>query len=146
MNRMLTIAWKEMLQARRDHLTMAMMVGIPVLQLLLFGYAINTDIRNIATVIYDQDYSTESRDFVRRMEATRFYRVVGYVDSYEQIGVALRSRKAMVGLIVPPRFGANVEAGRSAQLQLVVDGSDPQVVASATDTAVSLAAARSSAR
>ena len=144
MNRMLSIAWKEMLQARRDHLTMGMMVGIPVLQLLLFGYAINTDIRNIATVVYDQDYSTESRGFVRRMEATGFYRVLGYVDSYEQIGVALRSRKAMVALVVPPRFGASVEAGRSAQLQLVVDGSDPQVVAAATDTALSLAAARSS--
>jgi ABC-2 type transport system permease protein len=95
--------------------------------------------------VYDQDLSAESRGFVRRMEATGFYRIVGHVAGYEEIGVALRSRDAMVALIVPPRFGADVEAGRTAQLQLVVDGSDPQVVASATDTAVSLAAARSSA-
>lgn len=145
MNRMLSIAWKEMIQLRRDRLTMGMMFGIPIIQLLLFGYAINTDVRNIATVIYDQDHSAESRGFVRRMEATGFYDVVGHVDGYEQIGVALRSREAMVALVVPPRFGAEVEAGRTAQLQLVVDGSDPQVVASATDTAISLAAARSSA-
>jgi len=144
MNRMLSIAWKEMIQARRDHLTMAMMVGIPVIQLLLFGYAINTDIRNIATVIYDQDHSAESRGFVRRMEATGFYKVVGHVEGYDQIGVALRARQAMVALVVPPRFGADVEAGRRAQLQLVVDGSDPQVVASATNTATSLASSRSS--
>jgi len=144
MNRMLAIAWKEMIQARRDRLTMGMMIGIPIIQLLLFGYAINTDVRNIATVIYDQDHSEESRGFVRRMEATGFYEVVGRVESYEEIGVALRSRQAMVALVVPPRFGAEVEAGRVAQLQLVVDGSDPQVVASATDTALSLAAARSS--
>jgi len=143
-NRMLAIAWKEMIQARRDRLTMGMMVGLPIIQLLLFGYAINTDVRNIATVIYDQDHSAESRGFVRRMEATGFYDVVGHVDGYEQIGVALRSREAMVALVVPPRFGAEVEAGRTAQLQLVVDGSDPQVVASATDTAMSLASARSS--
>lgn len=142
---MLSIAWKELLQARRDRLTMGMMVGIPVIQLLLFGYAIDTDVRNIATVVYDQDHSTESRGFVRRMEATGFYVVVGHVESYEQIGVALRSREAMVALVIPPRFGAEVEAGRTAQLQLVVDGSDPQVVASATNTATSLAAARSSA-
>ncbi|MBW2159722.1 MAG: ABC transporter permease [Deltaproteobacteria bacterium] len=141
---MLAIAWKEMIQARRDRLTMGMMVGLPIIQLLLFGYAINTDVRNIATVIYDQDHSAESRGFVRRMEATGFYDVVGHVDGYEQIGVALRSREAMVALVVPPRFGAEVEAGRTAQLQLVVDGSDPQVVASATDTAMSLASARSS--
>ena len=144
MNRMLAIAWKEMIQARRDRLTMGMMVGLPILQLLLFGYAINTDVRNIATVIYDQDHSAESRGFVRRMEATGFYDIVGHVDGYEQIGVALRSREAMVALIVPPRFGAEVEAGRTVQLQLVVDGSDPQVVAAATDTAMALASARSS--
>jgi ABC-2 type transport system permease protein len=144
MSRMFAIAWKETIQARRDRLTMAMMVGIPIIQLLLFGYAINTDVRNIATVVYDQDYSAESRGFVRRMEATGFYDIVGHVDSYEEIGIALRSREAMVALIVPPRFGAEVEAGRTAQLQLVVDGSDPQVVASATDTAMSLASARSS--
>jgi ABC-2 type transport system permease protein len=144
MSRMFAIAWKETIQARRDRLTMAMMVGIPIIQLLLFSYAINTDVRNIATVVYDQDYSAESRGFVRRMEATGFYDIVGHVDSYEEIGIALRSREAMVALIVPPRFGAEVEAGRTAQLQLVVDGSDPQVVASATDTAMSLASARSS--
>ena len=100
---MLSIAWKEMIQARRDHLTMGMMVGIPVIQLLLFGYAINTDVRHMATVVYDQDHSAESRGFVRRMEATGFYDVVGHVDGYEQIGVALRSRQAMVALVVPPR-------------------------------------------
>jgi len=141
--RLLAIAWKELIQMRRDRLTMAMMVGIPVLQLLLFGYAINTDIRNMTTVVFDQDYSAESRGFVRRMEATGFYKVVGHVRSYEDIGVALRSRDAMVALVVPTRFGADVEAGRPSTLQLVVDGSDPQVVASATDTALSLASARS---
>lgn len=145
MNRMLSIAWKEMIQARRDRLTMGMMVGVPIIQLLLFGYAINTDVRNIATVVYDQDHSAESRGFVRRMEATGFYEVVGHVASYDEIGVALRSRDAMVALVVPPRFGAEVEAGRAAQLQLVVDGSDPQTVASATNTAMSLASARSAA-
>ena len=121
MSRMLSIAWKEMIQARRDRLTMGMMVGIPIIQLLLFGYAINTDVRNIATVVYDQDHSAESRGFVRRMEATGFYDIVGHVESYEEIGIALRSREAMVALVVPPRFGAEVEAGRVAPLQLVVD-------------------------
>ncbi|MGB8222297.1 MAG: ABC transporter permease [Polyangiales bacterium] len=143
MNRLLAIAWKELIQMRRDRLTMGMMVGIPLIQLLLFGYAINTDIRDIATVVYDQDYSEESRGFVRRMEATGFYEVVGRVESYDQVGEALRSRRAMVGLVVPPRFGAEVEAGRTGQLQLIVDGSDPQVVANATQTATSLAASRS---
>ncbi len=145
MSRFLAIAWKELIQVRRDRLSMGIMVGIPVIQLLLFGYAINTDVRDIHTVVYDQDQSAQSRDFTRRMEATGFYEIVGYVRSYDEIGIALRSGDASVALVVPPRFAEDVGAGRSAQLQLVVDGSDPQIVASATDTAVSLASARSAA-
>jgi ABC-2 type transport system permease protein len=145
MRRFVAIAWKELIQLRRDRLSMGMMIGIPLMQLLLFGYAINTDVRDIHTVVYDQDQSAESRGFARRMEATGFYQIVGQVDSYDEIGVALRSKEVRVALVVPPGFAEDIEAGRSAQLQLVVDGSDPQIVASATNTAVSLAAARSAA-
>ena len=59
--RLFIIAWKELLQLRRDRLTLAMMAVLPILQLLLFGYAINTDVRHMPTVIYDQDRSAESR-------------------------------------------------------------------------------------
>ena len=72
MNRLLAIAWKELIQLRRDRLTLAMMAALPVIQLLLFGYAINTDVRHIPTIVYDQDRSTQSRDFARRMAATGF--------------------------------------------------------------------------
>jgi len=142
MNRLLAIAWKELIQLRRDRLTLAMMGALPVIQLLLFGYAINTDVRHIQTVVYDQDRSAQSRDFVQRMVATGFYDLVGEVQSYDEISRAMRSREASVALVVPPRFGADLLGGRTGRLQLVVDGSDPQTVASATNTAASLAAAR----
>lgn len=142
MNRLLAIAWKELLQLRRDRLTLAMMVALPVLQLLLFGYAIDTDVRHIPTVVFDQDRSAESRDLARSMEATGFYDVVGHVRSYDAIQKALRARDASVALVVPPDFSANLSAGRTAEVQLVVDGSDPQTVASATNTAASLVSAR----
>jgi ABC-2 type transport system permease protein len=141
--RALVIAWKELLQLRRDRMTLAMMVVLPVMQLLLFGYAINTDVRNIPTVVYDQDASAESRDLARSLEATGFYRLVGNVRSYGEIEAALREGSARVALVVPPRYASNLALGRPAQVQLVVDGSDPQTVASATNTAASLVAARS---
>jgi ABC-2 type transport system permease protein len=119
-----------------------MMVGIPVMQLLLFGYAINTDVRHIATVIYDQDHSAESRDLLFRMEATGFYSFAGAVRDYGEIARALRSGRAHVAIVVPTRFGERLRAGRPVQVQLVVDGSDPQTVASATNTAASLVASR----
>jgi ABC-2 type transport system permease protein len=137
------IAWKELLQLRRDRLTLAMMLALPVVQLLLFGYAINTDVRHLPMVVYDQDESAQSRDLWRTLEATGFYDVRGHVRGYDEIDRVLRSGDARVALVVPPRFGADVGSARPTTVQLVVDGSDPQVVASATNTAASLVAARS---
>src|SRR5262245_52790081 len=142
--RPLVIAWKELLQLRRDRLTLGMTVMMPLMQLLLFGYAINTDVRHIPTVVFDQDVSAESRDLARSLEATGFYTLVGQVTGYPEIDRALRSGRARVGLVVPTRFASDLESGRPTKIGLIVDGSDPQTVASATNTAASLIAARSS--
>jgi ABC-2 type transport system permease protein len=143
LSRLWSVAVKEVLQLRRDRLTMAMMVALPVVQLTLFGYAIDTDVRHIPTVVYDQDGSALSRDFARSLQATGFYDLAGEVRGYEDIDRALRSGAARVALVVPPRWSADLVRGRPAPLQLVVDGSDPQTVASATNTAAALAQARS---
>jgi ABC-2 type transport system permease protein len=119
------------------------MVALPIVQLLLFGYAINTDVRHIATLVYDQDRTAQSRDLARSLEATGFYDIVGDVDSYAGIERALRTGDARVALVVPPRFGADLGTGRTTTVQLIVDGTDPQVVGVATDTAASLVGARS---
>src|SRR4051812_28734620 len=137
------IAWKELRQLRRDRMTLAMMIALPVMQLLLFGYAINTDVRHIPTVVYDQDRTALSRDLYRSMEATGFYDIVGEVGNYGEIEAAMRSSRAKVALVVPPRYASALKWGRPARVHLVVDGSDPQTVASASNTAASLVAARS---
>ncbi len=137
------IARKELLQLRRDRLTLAMMVALPVMQLLLFGYAINTDVRHIPTIVYDQDRTAASRDLVRGLAETGFYDVVGNVRDYSEIETAVRSSKARVAVVIPSRFSSDLKLGRPTQVQLIVDGSDPQTVASATNTAASLVAARS---
>jgi ABC-2 type transport system permease protein len=141
--RALVIARKELIQLRRDRLTLGMVAALPVMQLLLFGYAINTDVRHIPTVVYDADASSESRDLVRSLEATRFFDVVGNVQGYDEIEHALRAGQARAALAIPARFASELRRGRTARLQLIVDGSDPQTVASATNTAAGLVAARS---
>jgi ABC-2 type transport system permease protein len=140
--RPLVIAWKELLQLRRDRLTLGMMAGLPILQLLLFGYAINTDVRHLKLVVFDQDQTAASRDLTQRLVATGFFDLAGAVRSYDEIGAAMRRGEARVALVVPPRFGAHLP-GRSPRVQLIVDGSDPQTVASATDTAAALVSAQS---
>ncbi len=142
MNRFLAIAWKELIQLRRDRLTLAMMLALPVMQLLLFGYAINNDVRHIPTVVFDQDRSADSRDLARRFEATGFYDLIGEVRSYDEISRVLRTAKARVALVIPANFASDITRGKGATVQLVVDGSDPQTVASALNTAASVVAGR----
>jgi ABC-2 type transport system permease protein len=141
--RFLAVAWKELMQMRRDRATLAIMMALPMMQLLLFGYAINTDVRNMPTVVFDQDRSEASRDIVRRLEATGFYDVLGEVRDYAEVERAMRATTARVALVIPADFSEQIESGGSTSLQLVVDGSDPQTVASATNTAASLSAQRS---
>src|SRR5215212_2070279 len=125
--RVLVIAWKELLQLRRDRLTLAMTAILPVMQLLLFGFAVNTDVRHIRTVIFDQDHSAESRDLTRTLEATGYFDVVGHVSGYAEIDRALRSRIG-AALVVGPHYAADLASGRTAHIQLVLDGADPQIV------------------
>jgi ABC-2 type transport system permease protein len=138
--RIRVVAWKELIQLRRDRLTLGMMVVLPLMQLLLFGYAIDTDVRHMPTVVLDADGTAASRDLARRLEATGTYRLVGTVRSHAEVTRAFRERSARVALVIPARYSADLTRHRPAQVQLVVDGSDPQTVASATSTAASLIA------
>ena len=85
---------KEFIQMRRDRLTFAMMVGIPVIQLLVFGYAIQTDVRNLPTVVLDQSRTPTSRDLIAAFQNTGNFRVIAHVDGRIQIhGQAAASTK-----------------------------------------------------
>lgn len=143
MRRLLAISLKELRQLRRDRLTLAMMISMPVSELLLLGYAINTDIRHIETVVLDRDRSAASRRLIVQMRSTGYYDVVGAVENYHDIARALRSGRATVGVVVPADFASDLERRRPTRVQLIVDGSDPQIVGTAIDTATGLAAARS---
>lgn len=140
LGRIAVIARKELLQLRRDRLTIGMMIMLPLIQLLLFGYAIDTDVRHMRTVVYDADGSPRSRDLARRLEATGFYDVIGQVDGYHDIARAFRSGDARVALVVPAGFGRDLGRQHPTAVQLVVDGSDAQVVASATESAATVVA------
>ena len=141
--RILALAWKELLQLRRDRPTIMSMIIVPVMQLLLFGYAIDTDVRHMRTVVFDADMSAASRDLGRSMEATGFYDIVGHVSSFEEVDHAMRAGQARIALVVPAGYGRAIAEGRSGHVELVIDGSDPQIVANATNTAAALVASRS---
>jgi ABC-2 type transport system permease protein len=136
--RIAVVARKELQQLRRDRLTLGMMLMLPLIQLLLFGYAIDIDVRHIATVVLDDDRTIQSRDLVRRLEATGFYDIEGAVADYPEIEDAFRSGRAHVAVVIMHGFAAATLTHRGASVQLVVDGADAQTVASATSGATAV--------
>lgn len=136
------MARKEFAQLRRDRLTFGMIVGIPMIQLLLFGYAINTDVRHIKTAIVDDDRTASSRDLARSLEASGYFDLVGYLESKREIEALVRSGAARVVVAIPSGYEASTTRGIRTKIDVVIDGSDPQLVNGALGAATGFFAAR----
>lgn len=135
MSRILAIIRKEYIQMRRDRMTLALIFAIPLVQLLLFGYAIQTEVRHIPTAVFDQSLSYESRDILNAFSASGYFDIVYSAKSYEQVTEQIDRGTARVGIVVPPDFTRQIKRGDSAQLQVLVDASDNMVANQAVATA-----------
>src|SRR5712691_8775477 len=129
--RVWSIIHKEFIQIRRDRLTLAIALAMPLMQLILFGYAINTTVDHIATVVLDQVRDAQSRKFVTTFFNTGYFDLTNQVGSIEQVRQAIDAGRARVGIVVPPEFSHDLVAGRAPRAQLVVDGSDPNTAQTA---------------
>jgi len=133
---------KEFIQMRRDHLTFAMMIGIPVIQLLVFGYAIQTDVRNLPTVVLDESRTPESRDIIQAFQNTGNFRIVAHVDGRPAVDRAIARGEAQAAIVVPYAYPRDLVRGRTATLQIIVDASDPLASQSAIAAAAAVAQVR----
>lgn len=118
--------WKEFIQLRRDRLTLAMMTILPAVQLVLFGYAIQTDVRRLPTVVLDESRSAESRALIRVLENTDNFRVVASVASRAEATRWIERGAARVALMVPPSYQRDIRRGETGVAQLLIDAADPQ--------------------
>ena len=125
---------KEIRQMARDRMTVAMMIGIPTLQLLLFGYAINTDVRNLPAAVADMADTAGSRALVQDMFATGIVQPVAGARTPQELQVLLREGRIKIGVLVPPDFERRRIDGREA-VQVLVDGSDTVVQSAAVQIA-----------
>jgi ABC-2 type transport system permease protein len=116
---------KEFIQMRRDRLTLGIMVGIPVIQLLLFGFAIQTDVRHIPTVVLDESRTPTSRDVVAAFENTGNFRIVAHVDGRIELDAWIARGEAQAGIVIPHDFPRDLARGTTATVQVIVDASDP---------------------
>jgi ABC-2 type transport system permease protein len=137
--RILSIMRKEFIQVKRDPRTLVIIMIVPAMQLLLFGYAVTTNVDHIATVVFDQANDGRSRDLVRAFTNTEYFTVVNHVDSHDEARQAIDRGDARVAFIIPPDFSRNLDSGKVAQLQVMIDGSDPNTASTALFTATGIA-------
>jgi len=136
LSRLLAITKKEVRQLRRDRLTFGMVVGLPVIQMLLFGYAINTDVRNLRTVVANQANTHLSHEFVAELGQTQVVDVTGFASTAEELEALMRRGKISIGVLLPADFDRRVSDDSRAAVQLLVDGSDPTILAVANQLRV----------
>ena len=116
---------KEFIQMRRDRITFAMMIGVPIMQLLLFGYAINSDPRHLPTLVEMADEGPASRAILMGMQTSGYFEFEGVVTSAEEGDRALRDDTASFVVVIPPDFERDVVRGHSPEILLAADASDP---------------------
>ena len=119
-----TVARKEYLHILRDTRSLAMALAVPLLLLLMFGYALTLDVDRIPTLIYDADQSPGSRELVARFEGSRYFEVLGAVDRYETIQDEIDNDYCLLGVVIPQDYSRDLHTGKDAQVQLLLDGSD----------------------
>jgi len=135
MRRLRALLVKEFIQMRRDRLTLAMMLVLPIAQLMLFGFAINTDVKHLSTIVFDQSLQQDSRDLLASLVASEYFDINDVAENFQEVNDAVDSGKAKVGIIIPPDFSENLKHGRSAVAQVIVDATDSMSASSAISAA-----------
>jgi len=133
------ILFKEFTVIFRDPTTLFFMFFPPLIQLVAFGFALDMDVKHMAMVVLDEDRTVESRQFVEKLVNTETFRVVQQVHSVNEMTTLIRRGKAYVGVQIPPEFTRELHAGRNAQVQVLVDGSNSNTALSALNTAIAVA-------
>jgi ABC-2 type transport system permease protein len=141
-SRLLGIVVKEFIHLRRDALALTLALVVPVAMLFIFGWAINTDVKHIPTVVFEQSGSVEAETFLEAMQNSQYFDLRHRVRSHRELTRYIDEGRAKVGVVIPPDFARRL-ARQRAEVQVIVDASDPLVATSALNSASALGARRS---
>jgi ABC-2 type transport system permease protein len=129
MRRLMALMRKEFTHMRRDPRTLRSIFLMPLLQLFLLGYAANTDIQNVSAVVFDQDQSQSSRALLDAYRASGFFLLDHVAYREDDVTRLIDSGEVKAGIIIPPGYARELNAGRTAQIAVLIDGSDPSIAA-----------------
>jgi hypothetical protein len=132
------IARKEFLHIIRDPRSLVMALAMPLLLLLLFGYALTLDVDRIPTLVYDADQSPQSRELIERLQGSRYFTVLGQVDNIHAIELAIDRNQCLLGVVIPHDYARLSLGGKEVEVQLLLDGSDSNTAAIARGYAESV--------
>jgi ABC-2 type transport system permease protein len=124
LRRVLAIARKEFLHIIRDPLSLGIAIALPMILIILYGYALTLDVDRVPVAVWDQSETPRSRDFISHFQGSRYFSIKEQVRDYKGIEKAIDSRKAIMALVIPVEFSGRIDSGRSAPVQLILDGSD----------------------
>jgi len=143
MHRTLAVMRKEFIHIFRDPRTLAVMFLIPMIQLVLLGYAATTDVDHISTAAFDQDRTAQSRELIDTYGASGYFDINYYVASEEALARLIDGGKARAGLIIPAGYSKDLAREGTAQVSVVIDGSDPTIANAALSAATAVGQAKS---
>jgi ABC-2 type transport system permease protein len=130
------IVTKEFIVVLRDPLTLFFMLFPPLIEMIAFGFALDTDVKHMATVVYNEDRTVESRRLLEAFVNTETFRVIREVGSVEEMSAEIRKGNAYVGIQIPPDFARDIRAGRGAKVQVLIDGSNSTTALQALNTSM----------
>jgi ABC-2 type transport system permease protein len=130
------ILFKEFITVLRDPMTLFFMLFPPLIEMIAFGYAIDTDVKHMPMVILNEDRTVDSRRFLDRFVNTETFRIVGEVQNVEEMASQIRKGRASVGMQIPPHFTRDLRSGHPAQVQMLIDGSNSTTALQALNTAL----------
>ncbi len=139
LRRTASVARKEVLHILRDRATLFFAMFLPVVEMVMLGYAIDTNVRDIRTVVLDQCRTQESRTLLKRFETSKDFQIIGEVFSDADLHEAIVAGKALVGIKIPENYSRQLLAGETAQVLVLVDGSESRVAAEAVNVGNALA-------
>jgi len=137
------ILFKEFIIVWRDPMTLFFMFFPPLVEMIAFGYALDTDVKHMSMIILNEDRTVDSRQFIDRFVNTETFRVIGEVASIDEMSSRIRKGDAYAGLQIPPKFTQHLRSGYPAQVQLLIDGSNSTTALQALNTALSVALTQS---
>lgn len=131
-----SIVKKEFIQIKRDKASFGIAIGMPIMMMFLFGYAVNTQLEDISTAVLDQNHTSDSRELIKSFENTLYFKVIEQSSSIESIEEKMNEGKIHAALIIPPDYSEKLDKKEKPKVQLLIDGSDPTTARTAFSSGV----------